>query len=206
MAVCLITGAAYDRETGGDKTYTTQTGKQSKAPDMYTVSSPVPGYWSGIWADFTCHSIPEAYERAGGSFPEAVQCYTYLLCRQYGVDYSLVVALIERESGYMSDKAGDGGSSIGYMQIYESAHSDRMKRLDCTDLTNPYQNVKVGIDYLAELLKKYGTPRDAVAAYNYGERGAREHLWDKGIRAYPYNLGILGRAEELREEWKCREG
>ena len=43
----------------------------------------------------------------------------------------------------------------------------------------PYQNVRVGIDFLSYLLKKYGTIQDTLAAYNYGEKGAREYLWSK---------------------------
>ena len=90
------------------------------------------------------------------------------------VPYALVLAIIEYESGYEFDKTGDNGNSKGYMQIYEKWHTDRMQKLNCIDLMNPYQNVKVGIDFLSYLLKKYGTVQDALAAYNYGERGARE--------------------------------
>lgn len=35
------------------------------------------------------------------------------------ISNDLVVALIEKESGYKFDKVGDDGHSIGYMQIYE---------------------------------------------------------------------------------------
>lgn len=73
-----------------------------------------------------------------------------------------MVALIEKESGYKFDKVGDDGHSIGYMQIYEECHRDRMERLNVTDLTNPYQNVLVGIDYLSELIERYGTIQDAL--------------------------------------------
>ena len=44
--------------------------------------------------------------------------------------HDLVVALIEKESGYKFDKVGDDGHSIGYMQIYEECHRDRMERLN----------------------------------------------------------------------------
>lgn len=100
------------------------------------------------------YEIPEEYSRTGGYFPEKMQVYTYCVCKQYGVRYDLVVALIEKESGYKFDKVGDDGHSIGYMQIYEEYHRDRMERLNVTDLTNPYQNVLVGIDYLSELIER----------------------------------------------------
>lgn len=182
------------------RTYMETQGQQDE-PDRYAVFDTMSADWGGENDGFVYHAIPEEYEDTGGYFPEKMQCYTYILCKQYGVDYSLVVALIERESSYVFDKVGDDGNSVGYMQIYESAHTDRMERLNCTNLKNPYQNVMVGIDFLAELIEKYGTVQDALAAYNYGERGAREHLWNKGIYVYSYNEGIMNRARELEEEW-----
>ena len=104
-----------------------------------------------------------------------------------------------KESGYEFDKTGDNGNSKGYMQIYEKWHTDRMQKLNCTDLMNPYQNVKVGIDFLSYLLKKYGTVQDALAAYNYGEKGAREHLWSNGVYVYSYNTAIMQRMKEIEE-------
>lgn len=182
------------------RAYTEIQGQQDE-PDKYAVFDTMSADWGGENDGFVYHAIPEEFEDTGGHFPEKMQCYTYILCKQYGVDYSLVVALIERESGYVFDKVGDDGNSIGYMQIYESAHTDRMERLNCTNLKNPYQNVMVGIDFIAELIEKCGTVQDALAAYNYGERGAREHLWNKGIYVYSYNEGIMNRARELEEEW-----
>lgn len=202
-----MTVAERQREESGQnamiesvRAYTETQGQQDE-PDKYAVFDTMSADWGGENDGFVYHAIPEEFEDTGGYFSEKMQCYTYILCKQYGVDYSLVVALIERESGYVFDKVGDDGNSIGYMQIYESAHTDRMERLNCTNLKNPYQNVMVGIDFLAELIEKYGTVQDALAAYNYGERGAREHLWNKGIYVYSYNEGIMNRARELEEEW-----
>ncbi|MDO4331790.1 MAG: lytic transglycosylase domain-containing protein [Eubacteriales bacterium] len=230
MTACLIIGAIYDRkmsrfeeqsekfdarmaaveerrEASGQnamlesaRAYMETQGQQDE-PDRYAIFDTMPADWGGENDGFVYHAIPEEYERTGGYFPEKMQCYTYILCKLYGVEYSVVVALIEQESGYTFDKVGDDGNSIGYMQVYESAHTDRMERLNCTNLMNPYQNVKVGIDFLAELIEKYGTVQDALAAYNYGERGAREHLWNNGIYVYSYNEGIMSRARELEEEW-----
>lgn len=62
-----------------------------------------------------------------------------------------------------------------------------MKELNCTDLTQPFQNVRVGVDILSELQEKLkGTvpaeqlPYDVLAAYNYGLRGAQKNLWAMG--------------------------
>lgn len=148
---------------------------------------------------FVFYELPEEYA-ARGYFPEKMQVYTYCLCKQYDVPYALIVAMIERESAYVFDATGDGGESKGYMQIYERFHTDRMERMAVNDLMNPYQNVRVGIDYIAELIEKYGTIQDALAAYNYGEKGAREKLWNKGIWVYSYNRDIMNRMQEIEEE------
>lgn len=147
---------------------------------------------------FVFYELPEQYADKG-YFPEKMQIYTRCLCKQNDVPYALVLAIIEHESGYEFDKVGDGGQSKGYMQIYEKWHTDRMERLNCTDLMNPYQNVRVGIDFLSYLLKKYGTVQDALAAYNYGEKGAREHLWSNGVYVYSYNSAIMQRMKEIEE-------
>lgn len=148
---------------------------------------------------FVFYELPEEYA-ARGYFPEKMQVYTYCLCKQYDVPYALIVAMIEHESAYVFDATGDGGESKGYMQIYERFHTDRMERMAVNDLMNPYQNVRVGIDYIAELIEKYGTIQDALAAYNYGEKGAREKLWNKGIWVYSYNRDIMNRMQEIEEE------
>lgn len=173
---------------------------QDTEPDKYAVFDTMLADWGGEEDGFVLYEIPEEYSRTGGYFPEKMQVYTYCVCKQYGVRYDLVVALIEKESGYKFDKVGDDGHSIGYMQIYEECHRDRMERLNVTDLTNPYQNVLVGIDYLSELIERYGTIQDALAAYNYGEQGAKQHLWKNGIYVYEYNQTIMSRMKEIEEE------
>lgn len=156
--------------------------------------------WGSDADGFVYYQIPEEYTVHGGYFPEKMQIYTYSICKQYDVKYALVVAMIERESGYVFDDVGDDGNSKGYMQIYESAHPDRMENMGCTDLMNPYQNVRVGIDYIAGLIEKYGTIQDALAAYNYGEAGAKRNLWSNGIYLYEYNESIMKRMKEIEEE------
>ena len=110
--------------------------------------------------------------------------------------------MIEIESGYKYDAVGKGGD-IGYMQINQEWHTDRMERLGATDLKNPYQNVRVGIDYMAELLGQYQTSV-AVSAYNRGAHndsgtGALD-LADKGQYQTEYSEKVLNRAAEIEKE------
>lgn len=118
----------------------------------------------------------------------------------------MVFALIEKESECRWNASGDGGTSWGYMQIAQKWHKERMQRLNCTDLTNPYQNVTVGIDYLKEIQDSLQeVPEDVrpyyvLAVYNYGAAGAKENLWNHGVYKYSYNTAIMERAAQLKAE------
>lgn len=149
---------------------------------------------------FVYYEIPEEYKKAGGSLPEDVQRFIYRICKRDGVRYALILAMIERESGYKADCIGDDGESAGYMQVQEAWHKERMEEKGVTDLLDPYQNIMVGVDYIKELIDKYGTIQDALAAYNYGEKGALRHLWNKGIFQYEYNETIMRRMQEIEGE------
>ena len=90
-------------------------------------------------------------------------------CEESGVEYELALAVIRRETEYRNI-TGDGGNSIGFMQVQPRWHGDRMERLGVTDLSDPLSNFRVGCDYLAELLAKYPL-EEALTAYNSGSPG-----------------------------------
>lgn len=150
---------------------------------------------------FRYFEIPEEYVRSGGCFPEVVQVYLWSLCRDKGIDYYMVVAMIERESGYRYDASGDSGKSIGYLQIGERWHKDRMEAENVTDLNDPYGNIRVGLSFLKELSDRYGSSgvNCVLMAYNMGESGAKK-CWNNGIYSSEYSREILARAEELKQE------
>ena len=172
---------------------------EATAPDRYAVFDSMSEDWGVEDVEgVVLYELPEEY-RETGYLPEKMQIYIRCLCKQYDVPYALVLAMIECESGYVFDAVGDDGNSIGYMQIYEKCHTDRMERLGVNDLKNPYHNVYVGIDFISYLLEKYGTIQDALTAYNYGESGAWEHMWSKGKYVYSYNEKIMQRMKEIEE-------
>lgn len=106
------------------------------------------------------YDVPLAYE---------LQDYIIHLCEEHHIDPAVVVAMIKRESNFQADAIGDGGNSEGLMQVQRRWHQARMDKLGCTNLLDPMQNVKVGIDYLAEMLDWYdGDIAKALTAYNRG--------------------------------------
>ncbi len=149
---------------------------------------------------FKPYQIPQEYERAGGAFPEVMQKYTYIVCGQAGVDYAVTLALIEVESGYKWD-AGGMNDDVGYMQIVKRWHEDRMERLNAGDLLNPFHNVSVGVDFLAEMLEKYGGSYEkALTAYQYGANGAYQCFFSCGEDRSPYAEEVLEVAERIKTE------
>lgn len=160
--------------------------------------------WSGYdFAEFTEYSIPADFVRYGGAFPLCLQAYTYIKCREYGVDYALILAMIETESSYKSGAVSYDGKCKGFMQINPGFHADRMERIGAEDLFNPYDNIAVGVDFFSELLHKYDENIfKALAAYNMGATGAYQNLWSKGIFEYSYTDKITQRAERINNEIK----
>lgn len=103
---------------------------------------------------------------------EDLQLFIIRSCEARHIDPAVVLAMIEKESGYDASAVGDSGNSLGLMQIQPRWHSERMQELGCEDLLDPYQNVTVGIDILATL-SETGKPMEwALMAYNGGTKYA----------------------------------
>lgn len=83
---------------------------------------------------------------------------------KYGVDPSLVKAVVKTESGFRAD-AESGAGAKGLMQLMDGT----ARGLGVTDSFDPVQNIEGGTKYLSLLLKKYnGNEQVALAAYNAG--------------------------------------
>lgn len=171
--------------------------------NVYPYSLMCTDWSSEIYAEgYTYYEIPKAYAEAGGMFPEVAQVYLWCICRDAGVDYYMVLALIERESGYKFDATGDRGRSKGLMQVQERYHLERMANFGAEDLYNPYSNMMVGVNYLAELQSKYLSRMGAhgvLMAYNMGEYGAGKR-WAEGTYSTDYSTQIIERAQEIKQE------
>lgn len=120
----------------------------------------------------------------------SLQLHIIQVAESYGIDPAIIFAMCYRESTYNPASIGDYGASFGLMQIQPKWHSDRMSRLGCTDLLDPYQNVIVGTDYLAEQAARYGGDiGKALVAYNAGHYSGT---------ITKYATAIMDMAEELR--------
>lgn len=105
-----------------------------------------------------------------------LQAYIFELCASYDIEPEVVIAVIKKESEFDSSKMGDNGNSYGLMQVQPRWHQDRMDSLFCSDLLDPYQNVIVGIDYLAELFDTGKSLEWVLMAYNGGPSYANKKV------------------------------
>ena len=120
---------------------------------------------------------------------EDLQYHIITQAEVHGIDPAIVFAVVWKESTFYSKAVGDGGNSLGLMQIQPRWHSGRMEKLGCTDLFDPYQNIVVGVDYLAENLNRYGSIDKALTAYNAGHYNGT---------VTSYATEVMALAEEVR--------
>ena len=117
-----------------------------------------------------------------------METYITEKCKSIGISPTIIYSMIHRESNFEPNKIGDGGKSFGLMQVQPRWHSERMERLGCTDLLDPYQNIVVALDYLEELMVRYNYDlAKALTAYNRGH-------YDGEITEYA--ISVMANAEE----------
>ena len=118
--------------------------------------------------------IEQGYFREDVPLSFELQDTLHTACTEFGVDYELMLALIERESQFQN-VVGDGGDSIGYCQIQERWWGWLMEEIGADDLTDPVDNLRTGCAIMGHLLDRYGNERDALSAYNTGSPGHTEY-------------------------------
>lgn len=111
--------------------------------------------------------IEQGYYRDDIPLTYLEQDFLHTAADQFGVPYELALAVIWKETNFRN-VVGDDGASVGYMQVQERWHEDRMELLGVTDLMDPYNNFLVGCNYLAELTEKGRGIEWALHAYNGG--------------------------------------
>ena len=122
--------------------------------------------------------------------------------RNYRLDPALLAAVIYQESKFRADAKSSSGA-IGLMQLRpQTAEGIAIRtggtHFQVSDLYNPEINVRYGSWYLRHLLDKYGDEKDALAAYNAGQRNVDEWRAEGKEIQFPETRAYVARVEHLK--------
>lgn len=151
--------------------------------------------WSGDEYDF----IP-----LDCKLDKATQQFTFYLCKGYDIDWTLVMALMQKESSFRSDIISPT-EDYGLMQINKMNHEWLTDTIGVTDYLDKEQNIRAGVFVLRKLFEEYTDPNLVLMAYNMGADSA-ETLWNKGIYTTPYVDDILTYQAEFNKQIEERNG
>lgn len=163
-------------------------------------------------ADGPAHLVRQVLEkRAARLDPLAREGIAHVLAKaevHEGLPVLMVLALIEQESHFDPHALGPRGAR-GLMQIRPFVARDVAHRagwrFEKRMLRDPVENVRLGVRYLVELRKRFGTPKLALAAYNAGPSRVEQRI-ARGRRPYgPYVRRVLALYAQMREEYGAQE-
>jgi len=105
----------------------------------------------------------------------------------YDVHPAFILAVIETESTYKWQV--QNGEHYGLMQINPKWQKERMKKLGIEEINaNPYDNIRVGIDYISELFEIYDNPYDVLNVYNSGSTDGYTHSYSIDVMEKFYRI------------------
>lgn len=143
--------------------------------------------------------LPEIKENYMFPVPlsHSLQDYLYEICADENIPITLVLAMIETESGF-NPEVISATNDYGLMQLNKINHEWLAEKYRTADMLNPYQNVFCGVKIISSFVKKYGDYNKALMAYNMGDYGARK-AWENGVTSTKYSEKILGLMRKYEE-------
>lgn len=139
---------------------------------------------------FTVYDVP---------LEDDFQIWLNELCKEKEIEYSLILAMAEQESGFNEKAVGTAGE-LGMWQIkamtVEEAEKELGRRLNLFD---KYDNAKAAVTLMHKYMNKYGDSIKALMAYNMGEAGAKR-CWESDIPKSEYAVDVLEKAAGYQEK------
>jgi len=113
----------------------------------------------------------------------------------FGIDSSLIKAVIKAESGF-DHKATSSKGAQGLMQLMPKTATD----MEVRDPYEPEQNIFGGVRYLSDLLGRYNNNMErALAAYNAGPENVEAY---KGVPPFPETETFIKRVLDYYDRYK----
>ena len=100
---------------------------------------------------------------------EKLAAHVDAMAAKYGVPVSHARAIFQIESSGGKNIGPSRAGARGPMQLMPATAKELGVNID-----DPFQNIESGVKYYAKMLKQFGDPILAVAAYNAGPRNVRE--------------------------------
>lgn len=131
------------------------------------------------------------------TIPKVYQDYCIEIGEKYHICPELLMAMIEQESSGRADVVNSAGDT-GLLQVNPAWHKERMERLGVSDLTDPYSNILVAADYLAELFSENdGDIYLVLMKYNMRHETAEDMFY--AGKFSDYSVMVEHRAWELQQ-------
>ncbi|MFY9234476.1 MAG: lytic transglycosylase domain-containing protein [Fimbriimonadaceae bacterium] len=124
-------------------------------------AAPTSGLTGGIGGSKPMNPFGAGVSVAGA--PTELKSLIEKAATEAGVDPALFDALIASESAY-DPRARSRAGAMGLSQLMPGT----ARGLGVTDPFDAWQNLSGGARYLSQMMKKFGDPRTALAAYNAG--------------------------------------
>ncbi|MDA8126803.1 MAG: transglycosylase SLT domain-containing protein [Deltaproteobacteria bacterium] len=125
----------------------------------------------------------------------------YDASHRYGVDYRLVLAVMEAESNFRQDVVSNMGA-VGIMQVKTVVAREFSRDLGISYkkdvLDSAHANVRFGVYYLAWLSKYFDNDRAVLFAYNVGFTRARQTIQRNSEPKTSYTRKVLQEYERNR--------
>ena len=155
--------------------------------------------WGMFLVTFLSHTIRSGAEepilKSDEEIPIEIQNY----CEEVGEEFCICPELLEsmayRESRFIPTVKS--GKCWGLLQVNVKVHADRIQKYDYTeeDMLEPYPNIVVAADFLAELYEEYGDDNPVVLSIYSGNWAAVENYKEYGFMT-AYVQDVLSRSEK----------
>ena len=127
--------------------------------------------------------------------PSVLRQKVYRISERYGVDPTLIMAMIKVESNFMPYAISSAGA-VGLMQLLPST----AQNMNIGNLYAPKENIEAGVRYFKYLYTLFnGDYIKAIAAYNAGEKAVIKY---NGIPPYPETQWYVTKV--LKAFWKMK--